>query len=119
MAKHIEVVATDDHVVVRAHDVPVADSRRPRVLHETGVPPRYYLPLDDVRAEVLRPSSTSTVCPYKGTASYWSLEVDGHVVTDAAWTYADPIPGREDIAGLVCFYFDRVELYVDGERVEG
>ena len=118
MAKHIEVTDGDHHVRALVAGVTVADSRRPKVLHETGVPPRYYLPRDDVRAEVLRPSATSTVCPYKGTASYWSVEAGGTLVTDAVWTYAEPIPGREDIAGLLCFYFDRVELYVDGERVE-
>ena len=92
----------------------VADSHRPTLLFETGLPVRYYLPLTDVRPEFLRPSASSTGCPYKGTASYWSLEVQDKSLEDAVWTYALPLPESQAIAGLACFYSERVDIRVDG-----
>jgi uncharacterized protein (DUF427 family) len=92
---------------------PVADSRRAVELVETGHPSRWYLPLDDVRAGVLEPSEKTSHCPYKGDASYFSARVDGELHPDVAWTYADPIPDVREIAGLVCFYDDKVDLTVD------
>jgi uncharacterized protein (DUF427 family) len=55
----------------------------------------------------------TTTCPFKGSASYWSLVVDGATHDAIAWTYERPIPGAEDIAGLVCFYNERVDLVVE------
>ena len=86
------------------------------ILFETGIPPRYYLPQTDVRQDLLRPSSTQTRCPYKGTAEYYSVEVDGKTHADLVWTYRSPLPESVKIAGLVCFYDERVDLYVDGEH---
>jgi uncharacterized protein (DUF427 family) len=63
-----------------------------------------YFPLDDVRQDLLRPSETHTWCPWKGTASYWSLEVDGQVNHDAAWYYAEPKSAAKEIAGRVAFW---------------
>ena len=102
-----------DHVVIRVGDTTVAESRRPTVLDETGLPTRYYLPRDDVRMELLRPTSFSTQCPFKGTASYLTLELDGTSHDGIAWSYEDPISGAAEIAGLLCFYPDRVEMTVD------
>jgi uncharacterized protein (DUF427 family) len=64
--------------------------------------------------DLLRPSMTVTHCPYKGTASYWSLEVNGRVHNDLVWTYRTPLPESMKITGLVCFYNEKVDLYVDG-----
>ena len=100
------------HVEVAVDGEKVAESDRPVLLDETGLPTRYYLPRDDVRAELVGPTNTKTTCPFKGDASYWSLRVDGRVYEDVAWSYEDPIPDAEGIAGLVCFYPDRVELSV-------
>ncbi|MBO0821350.1 MAG: DUF427 domain-containing protein, partial [Nocardiopsaceae bacterium] len=89
---------------------------RPTILFETGLPPRYYLPLTDVRTDLLRPSDTVTHCPYKGTASYWSVAGrGGDVREDIVWTYRSPLPESQKIAGLACFYDERVDLYLDGE----
>lgn len=87
-------------------------------MHETGLPPRHYVPLDDVRADHLHPTETETVCPFKGRASYWTAEIDGTAHRDLAWTYARPIDGAERIAGLVCFFDERVDVVVDGEPRE-
>lgn len=110
----IDVLASSRHVVVRAEDVVVADSPRPHVLFETGLPPRYYLPRTDVRTDLLRPSDTETRCPYKGTAGYWDLVVDDVEHRDVAWSYAAPLPESHRIAGLVCFYGERLNVSVDG-----
>ena len=99
-------------------DVKLADSHQPRILFETGLPPRYYVPLTDVHMDLLVPSDKTTRCPYKGTASYWSVRVGDDVVQDIVWTYRSPLPESQKIAGLVCFYNERVDLSVDGVRQE-
>ncbi|MHC0430065.1 DUF427 domain-containing protein [Streptomyces sp. O3] len=78
----------------------VAESSRPLLLRETGYPVRYYLPPDDVRTEHLTPSETHTYCPFKGTASYWSLPG----AADAAWAYPEPKPAVAQIKDHFCFY---------------
>ncbi|MEH0109032.1 DUF427 domain-containing protein [Tersicoccus sp. MR15.9] len=100
------------HVVVTVDGQVLADSTRPVVLVETGLPPRYYLPREDVRMDLLTPNDTHTVCAYKGVASYWSATVDGRTVADAAWTYPDPLHDGEPVRDLVCFYDDRVDVAV-------
>lgn len=114
-AHTIEIEQSSKQVRVEVDGVTVADSRRPRILTETGCPPRYYLPLEDVKVELLNETDTHTTCPFKGTASYWSVEVGDQKYPDIVWTYKNPIPGREEIAGLACFYNEKVDLYVDGE----
>lgn len=114
----VDVLESSRHVEVWINGVKAADSHRLRVLFETGLPPRYYLPKLDVRQDLLRPSDTHTACPYKGTASYWSVEVDGTVVKDLVWGYPGPLVEASKIANLVCFYNEKVDLVVDGERQE-
>ncbi|MGI8305568.1 DUF427 domain-containing protein [Saccharopolyspora hattusasensis] len=116
--KRVDVLASSRHVTVRICGVVVADSHRPHVLFETGLPPRSYLPLTDVRMDLLRPSNRRTQCPYKGTATYWNAMIDGTEHADIAWTYRTPLPESQKIAGLACFYDERVEITIDGERQE-
>ena len=111
----ITITQGNAHVVVMLGGTKLAESDRPVLLDETGLPTRYYLPAADVRTDLLRPTDTHTTCPFKGQASYWSAEVDGQVHEDLVWSYADPIPQAAEIAGLLCFYPDRVQLTVDGE----
>ena len=110
----VDILSSSRHVEVVVNGVKVADSHQPRLLFETGLPTRYYLPLVDVRLDLLHPSSTTTRCPYKGTASYWSVEAGDCVVEDLAWIYRTPVQESARIAGLACFYNEKVELYVDG-----
>ncbi|GAA0616158.1 hypothetical protein GCM10009547_17750 [Sporichthya brevicatena] len=112
----IGVEECPQRVRIEVDGVTVADSKRARVLRERGLPPRYYLPAEDVRTDLLTRTDSSTRCPYKGTASYWSLTVGGRIHTDLVWSYEDPIAERADIAGLLCFYDDQVDLYLDDER---
>ena len=79
---------------------------------------RYYLPKDDVRMDLLQPTSFHTTCPFKGEASYWSAEVGGTRHDGIVWAYEEPIAGAEAIAGHLSFYPDRVEVTVDGETLE-
>ena len=110
----VDILRSSRHIEVILNGVTVAESHRPTLLFETGLPTRYYLPLTDVRTELLRPSGSSTSCPYKGTASYWSLEVQGERFEDVVWTYPSPLPESARIAGLACFYNERVDIRVDG-----
>jgi uncharacterized protein (DUF427 family) len=112
----VDVRRSDAHVTVRAHGEVVAESDRPLLLFETGLPVRAYLPLDDVRGDLLVPSDTSTICSYKGTATYWSLAVGGETLTDVVWTYTDPIPEAAAIDGLVSFLGAGVEVEIERHR---
>jgi uncharacterized protein (DUF427 family) len=114
----IDILASSRHVRVELDGVTLAETRRPTILFETGLSPRYYFPPADVRTELLRPSTRRTGCPYKGTASYWSVEINGRRHDDLVWTYRTPLPESQEIAGLVCFYDERVDLYLDGELQE-
>ncbi|MFC7310380.1 DUF427 domain-containing protein [Streptomyces monticola] len=85
----------------------LAESSRPLVLRETGFPPRYYLPQEDVRTDLLTPSETHTYCPFKGTASYWSLpDAQGQDAQgqDLVWAYPDPKPEVAEIKDHFCFF---------------
>ncbi|MFE3881514.1 DUF427 domain-containing protein [Streptomyces lydicus] len=98
---HIEVRQGTEHVRVTVGGRLLADSRRPLLLQETGYPVRYYLPPEDVRTDLLTPSETHTFCPFKGTASYWSLP-DGP--EDIAWAYPQPRAAVAEIKDHFCFY---------------
>ncbi len=87
----------------------------PRLLFETSLPVRYYLPKTDVRMDLLTPTEHRSHCPYKGTAEYYSLEVHGTTYDNLVWWYRHPTLESVKIAGYVCFYNERVDLYVDGE----
>ena len=100
---------TDDHVVVTHDGVVLAETRKPLVLSEKGLPDRYYLDREDVRTDLLEPSPTTSHCPFKGDASYYS--VDG--ARDAFWVYEVPIEGRAEIAGLLAPWPGRVDVSVD------
>src|SRR5690606_20200851 len=108
----VDVLSSSRHVRIEVNGVTVADSRSPRLLFETGLPTRYYLPKTDVRLDLLEPTDTVTHCPYKGTAEYWSVNGE----KDLAWSYRTPLPESEKIAGLIAFYDEKVDVYVDGVR---
>jgi uncharacterized protein (DUF427 family) len=101
-------------VTVSYKGVVLAETRSALVLREGKLPPRYYIPASDVRMELLAPTAKQTECPFKGTASYWSARVGDELVPDLVWSYPDPIPEAKEIAGLMCFYNERVDLGVDG-----
>jgi uncharacterized protein (DUF427 family) len=110
----VDILASSRHVRVEIDGVTVADSHSPRILFETGLPPRYYLPLSDIRTDLLRPSGSATHCPYKGTAGYWSVDTGHAVHEDIVWIYRTPLQESQKIAGLAAFYDEKVDVFVDG-----
>lgn len=115
----VDVRASSRHVVVRHGGQIVAESNRPKLLFETALPVRYYLPFVDVRTDLLAKSETVSECPYKGDGQHWHLRIDGQEIADAAWSLPHPLPEGFAAAEHVCFYADKVELEVEGERVWG
>ena len=96
----------------------VADTRCALRVLETSHPPVYYIPPDDVRFDLLRPSEKRSWCEWKGEARYFSVSTREQTATDAVWTYLDPRPGFEAIRSCLAFYPSRMEAcYVDGEKV--
>jgi len=97
----------------------LAESSSPVMVFETGLPTRYYLPRTDVCWERLVPTDTVTECPYKGrTGGYWSARVGEAEHRDVAWAYDFPTRQLLPIAGLVAFYNEKVDLFLDGERLD-
>jgi uncharacterized protein (DUF427 family) len=113
----IDVLPSSRHVRVELDGHVLADSSRPVLLFETMLPTRYYLPRDDIRAE-LTPSATRTYCAYKGQASYWSAAAGDRVIPDLAWTYQQPLHDAAHVSGLIAFFNERLDITVDGERPE-
>jgi uncharacterized protein (DUF427 family) len=116
--KRVDILASSRHVRVEVDGVTVADSHQPRILFETGLPPRYYVPLTDVRMDLLRPSDTVTHCAYKGAASYWSVDAGRGARQDLVWIYRAPLPEGQKVTGLACFYNEKTDIYLDGELQE-
>lgn len=115
----IDVRQTSRAVQVFVGGATVAESTRARLLFETGHPTRFYLPAEDVRTDLLRPSKSASGCPYKGFARYWSLDLEGDNWPDLVWSYPEPFDEARRIAGYLCFYEERCEAVAfDGERRE-
>jgi uncharacterized protein (DUF427 family) len=93
----------------------VAETTRARLLCETHLPMRFYVPREDIHVD-LHPSPRRTYCPYKGEASYWSLDAGGRRREHLGWSYERPLPDAVAVTGLVCFWDERVDVFLDGER---
>ena len=113
----VDVVESSRHIRVEIGGQTVAESRRPRLLFETGLPTRYYLPVEDVRMDLLEATQTTSVCPYKGQASYWRLAGDP-AGRDVAWSYQNPIPQCPGIKGLISFLQRMVDALVVDEELQ-
>jgi uncharacterized protein (DUF427 family) len=114
----VDVLDSSRHVRVTVNGEVVAETDRPVVLFETGLPPRYYIPSEDVREEALVESEKTTRCPYKGVASYYSVEAGGGREEDLVWYYPEPLPEVGKVGGRLCFFNEKVDLEVDGEAQE-
>ena len=113
--KWIETLPSTRHVQVVLNGQTIADTHRPVLVLETGLPIRQYIHRDDIQMDALARSSTVTWCAYKGAAAHLSATIDGHEVADIAWTYPTPLAPTAAIADLVCFYNERVDaIIVDG-----
>jgi len=113
--KRVDVVNSSRHVRVVLGGETIADTRRARFLFETRLPTRYYIPVEDVRMDLLAASEKITQCPYKGTARYYSAKIGDRLFEDIVWTYLDPIPECPKIKGYLCFFNEHVDdIFVDG-----
>jgi uncharacterized protein (DUF427 family) len=117
--KRVDALPSKRHVRVVIDGQTVADTGQPTLVFETNHPVRYYIPQQDVRTDLLVPSATTSRCPYKGPASYWSVRLGNETFSDLVWGYMETIPECPKIKGLVCFFHERgCDIYVDGELVE-
>lgn len=112
----IDILPSSRTVRVELDGVTIAESGNARFLFETGLPTRYYLPKPHVRMDLLTRTDTVTHCPYKGQAEYWSVRAGGRTHPDMVWSYRAPLPESQKIAGLIGFYHEKMDLYVDGVR---
>ena len=110
----VDILASSRRVKVLLDGLLLADSTSPRLLFETGLPTRYYLPRTDVRMDLVERSPTVTHCPYKGRADTWSVRVGGLLHEDLAWSYPAPLPESQKVAGLIAFYNEKLDIEVDG-----
>src|ERR1700732_989757 len=103
----------------------VVDTTRAVLLHETGLPPQVYVPVQDIRADLIQPTEHHTYCPFKGTASYWTVTAarqgqQSQVAENAIWSYPEPNPEASWLKGYAGFYWGAMdEWYDEDERVEG
>jgi uncharacterized protein (DUF427 family) len=111
----VDILRSSRHVRVQVAGVVIAESTHPTFLFETNLPRRTYFPKLDVRMDLLDPTNTISMCPYKGTARYWSVRANDDVHVALAWSYDSPFRESAPIAGLVAFYDELVDLFVDGE----
>lgn len=114
----VDVRSASRRVVARLGGTVLCDSSRPKILYETALPARYYVPFADVALQYLSLSETISECPYKGDGQHWNLAVGDVSVADAAWSLPHPLPEGIAAAEHVCFYTDRVEVTVDGHRLQ-
>jgi uncharacterized protein (DUF427 family) len=108
----ITVTPTRSRVSVHVGDRVIADSTRALTLQEADYPPSYYIPLEDVDADVLTRTEHETYCPFKGEASYYTVTVDDTTLDNVIWTYERPYDAVAEIAGHVAFYPNRVDVAV-------
>jgi adenylate cyclase len=94
----------------------VADSDRVLVMHETGYRPVAYVPREDVRMDLMQPSAQHTHCPFKGDASYWTIEVGGRRVENVAWSYEEPYEEAAIVEGHIAFDWDRIDAWFEDDE---
>ncbi len=111
--KRVDVLHSSRHIKVVVEDTTVADTTRPWLLFETGLPTRYYMPRHDARMDLLERSDTVTRCPYKGEAHLYSIKIGHKLHEDLAWSYRYPMQECLRIQGLLGFLNEKVDIYED------
>jgi len=112
----IDILPSSRRVRVEIEGVTVAESSKCSFLYETGLRTRYYMPKTDVKLNYLTPSATTTKCPYKGEAQYYNVVIKGKEHKDLVWWYQYPTTESAAIAGLACFYNEKVDVFVEGVK---
>lgn len=116
--KRVDVISSTRHVKVIVDGETIAETHNPTLLFEAGMPVRYYIPKMDVRLDLLQVSDRVTRCPYKGEASYYSVQTGERLHEDLVWYYTYPTAEAGGIKGLLCFFNERADIHVDGEQQE-
>ena len=111
----VDAVPSSRHIRVVVDGVTVAETERPVLLFETALPVRYYIPQEDIRMDLLIPTRAVTHCPYKGASSYWSVKAGEETRRNVVWGYMDPVPEIPKIKGLLSFFNEKLDIYIDGE----
>lgn len=109
----VDVLQSSQRVRAAANGETIAETHRPMALFETGFPARYYFPPEDVNTDLLAPTDTHTRCPYKGLASYSSIEANGERFEDAVWSYPEPLSEAARIGSHLCFDDGKVDVEVE------
>ncbi len=112
--KRVDILPSSRHIEVVLDDIKVANSKRPWLLFETGLPTRYYMPKHDTRMDLLEPSDTVSRCPYKGEAHHYSVKIGDKLHKDVVWTYRYPAPECAKVQGLLGFLNEKLDVYEDG-----
>ena len=111
--KRIEIVPSTRTIRIGIDGQTLAESNNVMMLFETLLPTRYYLPKTSVNWEYTKESTTTSSCPYKGMAEYYDVVIEGKEHKDAIWWYKYPTPESIAVAGRVCFYNEKVDVWVD------
>jgi uncharacterized protein (DUF427 family) len=106
----ISITANPKRIRVLADGVVIADTRKALTLKEASYPAVQYLPREDAQMELLQRTDRVTHCPYKGDASYFSINANGKTLDNAIWTYETPFPAMTEISGYLAFYPDKVKI---------
>jgi uncharacterized protein (DUF427 family) len=109
----IDILPSSRRVRVEIDGTTVADTTNASFLLETYLPTRYYIPKTDVRMDLLSPTHLASHCPYKGKARYWNVVIDEVIHENVVWAYDSPFPESQKILGLVSFYNEKVDIYID------
>jgi uncharacterized protein (DUF427 family) len=109
----IDILPSSRQVRVEIDGTTVADTTNASFLFETYLPTRYYIPKTDVRMDLLSPTHLASHCPYKGKARYWNVAIDEVIHENVVWAYDSPFPESQKILGLVSFYNEKVDIYID------
>jgi len=110
----VDIDPANKHIVVRLRGALIVDSHRALLVRESKHAPVYYFPQDEVAMDHLAATDHSTFCPFKGNASYWSVEAGDEVSENVVWGYLDPFEEVNALTGCLAFYEDRVEWEIDG-----
>jgi len=109
-AHAITIEKNPNRVTIAFHGTVIADNTRALVLKEGRLPPVNYIPREDLRTSYLQRTGHSTHCPFKGNASYFSVNVDGKTVDNAVWTYEIPLDSVAQIKDCLSFYVEKLDV---------
>ncbi len=114
----VDICNSSREIKIKINGETIAATHHPVVLFETGLPVRFYIRKTDINLKLLKATDHQTGCPYKGTASYYSVVSNGNILENIAWTYPFPNPEASKIKDMIAFYTEKMdEVYIDGKKL--